>query len=160
MSADEKGQDEVVSRLLLDIRALSLLHESDEELRPLMERTFLESQDDYVRRFVGMVQRGQKSEGGGGFPVAAGEVVLASFLTIVGLAAFVPIMAGLDTPQQWFSYVSSSLASSFASGPLYEGAPLLDFVLSVLLLLGAFYTLRQASKSLRRTSLAPQTSER
>ncbi len=160
MSADEKAQDEVVSRLLLDIRALALLHESDEELRPLVERSFLESQDDYVRRFVGMLQRGQKSEGGGSFPMAVGQVVLASFLTIIGLAAFVPIMAGLDTPQQWFSYVSNSLASSFASGPLYEGAPILDFAFALLLLLGAFYTLRQASKNLKRTTLAPQTSER
>lgn len=139
----------MVSRLLLDIRALALLYDSDEEMRPLVERSFLESQDDYVRRFVGMLQRRQRAEAERSFPVALGEVVLASFLTVIGLAAFVPVMAGLDTPKQWFSYVSGSLASSFASGPLYQVAPLLDFVFSVLLLLGAFYTLRRASRNLK-----------
>lgn len=152
MSADEKGQDEVLSRLLMDVRALALLHESDEDLRQLVERSFLESKDDYVRRFVGMLQRRQRPESEGGFSIGLGEIVLAAFLTIIGLAAFVPIMAGLDTPKQWFTYVSGSLASSFASGPLYQAAPLLDLAFSVLLLLGAFYTLRRASRSLKRTS--------
>ena len=105
-----------ISRLKLDIRALALLYESDAELRPVLERSFLESQDPYVRRFVGLLRPGQQSQEGGNIPMALGEIVLASFLTIIGLAAFVPVMAGLSTPQQWLSYFSGALSPSFNGG--------------------------------------------
>lgn len=158
MSADEKASDELISRLKLDIRALALLHESDAELRPVLERSFLESQDQYVRRFVGLLRPGQQSQEGGNIPMALGEIVLASFLTIIGLAAFVPVMAGLSTPQQWLSYFSGALASSSTGGPLFAGVPLLDFVFSAMLLLGAFYSLRRASKNLKRAGLVLEPS--
>jgi hypothetical protein len=84
--------------------------------------------------------------------VALGEIVLASFLTIVGLAAFVPVLAGLSTPQQWLGFFSN-LAPTI-SGPLSYVVPLLDFGFSALLLLGAFYTLRRASKNLKDAGMA------
>ena len=153
MSKDEKAGDEVVARLKLDVKALTLLYESDADLRPVLERSLLESQEGYVTRFVGLLQSKRPSGDGGNLPVAVGEIVLASFLTIVGLAAFVPVMAGLSTPQQLFGYFSTALAPSFASGPLRLGVPLLDFVFSALLLLGAFYSLRRASKNLKNAGL-------
>jgi hypothetical protein len=99
LSTDEKATDELVSRLKLDVKALTLLYESDADLRPVLERAFLESQDGYVTRFVGLLQSRRPPEDGGNLPMALGEIVLASFLTIVGLAAFVPVLAGLSTPQ-------------------------------------------------------------
>ncbi len=157
MSANEKASEDIISRLKLDIRALALLHESDAELRPVLERSFLESQDEYVRRFVGLLRPGQQQREGGNVPIALGEIVLASFLTIIGLAAFVPVMAGLSTPQQWLSYFSS-LAPSSANGPFFASVPILDFVLSAMLLLGAFYSLRRASKNLKRAGLVLEQS--
>lgn len=158
MSSDEKAGDEIISRLKLDIRALTLLHESDAELRPVLERSFLESQDEYVTRFMRLIQPRRASEGDGNVPMALGEIVLASFLTILGLAAFVPVMVGLSSPQQWLDYFSSALSPSFASGPLYFGLPLLDFVFSAMLLLGAFYSLRRAAKNLKRAGLILESS--
>jgi hypothetical protein len=152
LNKDEKAGDEVVARLKLDVKALTLLYEADADLRPVLERSLLESQDGYVTRFVSLLQSRRPSEEGGNLPVALGEIVLASFLTIVGLAAFVPVMAGLSTPQQWLGYFSRTLAPS-TNGPLYLGAPLLDFVFSAVLLLGAFYSLRRAAKNLKNAGM-------
>ncbi|HEV2389416.1 MAG TPA: hypothetical protein VGS04_01710 [Nitrososphaerales archaeon] len=153
MSKDEKAGDDVVARLKLDVKALTLLYESDADLRPVLERSLLDSQDSYVTRFVGLLQSRRPSDDSGNLPVALGEIVLASFLTIVGLAAFVPVMAGLSTPQQWVGYFSGALGASFAKGPLFVGVPLLDFVFSALLLLGAFYSLRRAAKNLKNAGM-------
>lgn len=153
MSRDEKARKEVIGKLELDLRGLGLLYESDAELREVLQKSFLESEDPYVRRFVTLLQSKRGKEEGGNFPVALGEIVLASFLAIVGLAAFVPVMAGLSTPQQWYGYFSSTLAPSFTSGPLRFGIPLLDFVFAALLLLGAFYSLRRAARNLKNAGL-------
>ena len=129
MSKDEKAGRELVARLKLDVKALTLLYESDAELRPVLERSLLDSQDPYVARFVSLLQSRRPPEGDGSLSVAVGEIVLASFLTIVGLAAFVPVLAGLSTPQQWVGYFSSALGPSIAKGPLFVGVPLLDHLI-------------------------------
>ena len=144
-----KAGDELVARLKLDVKALTLLYESDADLRPVLERSLLESHEGYLTRFVGLLQSRRPSEDGGNLPVAVGEIILASFLTIIGLAAFVPVMAGLSTPQQWLHYFSGAVGPTFANGPLYFGVPLLDFIFSALLLLGAFYSLRRAARNLK-----------
>lgn len=151
-----KAGDELVARLKLDVKALTLLYESDGDLRPVLERSFLESQEGYVTRFIGLLQSRRPPEDGGNLPVAVGEIVLASFLTIIGLAAFVPVMAGLSTPQQWLHYFSSAVGPTFTNGPLYFGVPLLDFVFSALLLLGAFYSLRRAARNLKSAGMVLQ----
>jgi hypothetical protein len=153
LSKAERAGDEVVARLKLDVKALTLLYESDSDLRPVLERSLLESQDDYVERFVALLQSSRASEDGGNLPVALGEIVLASFLTIAGLAAFVPVMVGLSTPQQWLDYFSRALVPSFANGPLYFGVPFLDFVFAAMLLLGAFYSLRRAGRNLKNAGM-------
>jgi len=116
LSTDDRARDEVVARLKLDVKALTLLYESDADLQPVLERSLVESQEDYVRRFIGLVQSKSPPQKGGGVPVAVGEIVLASFLTIVGLAAFVPVLAGVATPQQLGSYLSG--LGSATGGPL------------------------------------------
>ena len=152
MGTNDKAVEDILSRLKLDMRALSLLHESDSVLRPIVERSLLESQDAYVVRFLALLQSRRPPEKEGSLVIAIAEIVLASFLTLVGLAAIVPVMAGMTTPQLWVGYFSSAIASS-TNGPLYFGAPILDFVFSGALLLGAFYSLRRASKNLKNAGM-------
>jgi len=154
MSKDAKAAEEVVAKLKLDVKALTLLYESDADLRPVLERSLLESHDGYISRFVSLLQSRRPPQDGGNVPMAVGEIVLASILTILGLAAFVPAMAGLSSPQQWLSYVSSAVGPAFSSQPLYSGIPALDFVFAALLLLGAFYSLRRAGKNLKNAGMA------
>lgn len=151
MTESDKAGEEIVARLKLDIRALGLLYDSDSDLRAVVDRAFLESQDRYVVRFLGLLQPKRPTREGGNLPVALAEMVLASFLTLLGLAAFLPAMAGLTSPQQWIGYLSTTLAP--ASGPLEAGAPVLDFAFAALLLLGAFYSLRRAAGNLKRAGL-------
>ena len=161
LSADVKAGDEIISRLKLDIRALTLLYESDAELRPVLENVFLQSQDGYLGRFTRLLQPVKPTERrSGSIPIAVGEIILASFLTILGLAAFVPVMTGLSAPQQWIEYYSNIVTHSLTSGPLDIGVPILDFAFASLLLLGAFYSLRRASVNLKRAGLAPDSSGR
>jgi hypothetical protein len=158
LSTDEKAVEEIIARLKLDVMALTLLYESDAKLRLVLEKSFGESQDEYVTKFMGLLQPRRASRGEGSIPMAVGDIVLASFLTVIGLAAFVPAMAGLSTPQQWLGYFSGALSPSFASGPLYFGVPLLDFIFSAALLLGAFYSLRRAAKNLKNAGLVLESS--
>jgi hypothetical protein len=153
LSKDEKAGDEIVARLKLDVKALTLLYEADADLRPVLERSLIDSQEGYVTRFLGLLQTRRPPEDGGEVPMALGEIVLASFLAIVGLAAFVPVMAGLSTPQQWLGYFSSAVAPALMSGPLQFGVSLLDFAFSAALLLGAFYSLRRAAKNLKNAGM-------
>jgi hypothetical protein len=153
LSTDEKAGDEIIGRLRLDVRALTLLYESDADLGPVLERSFVESQDGYVVRFMSLLQPRRTSEDKGSVPIALGEMVLASFLTVVGLAAFVPVMAGLSGPRQWLDYFTSAVALSVTNGPLKFGVPLLDFIFSAMLLLGAFYSLRRAAKNLKNAGM-------
>lgn len=154
MSKDAKAAEEVVARLKLDVKALTLLYESDTDLRPVLERSLVESQDGYITRFVSLLQSRKPPQDGGNLPMAVGEIVLASFLTILGLAAFIPAMQGLSTPQQWLGYFSSVVGPSSTAQPLYSGVPALDFLFSALLLLGAFYSLRRAGKNLKSAGMA------
>ena len=158
MDTGESATNELVARLKLDVKALTLLYESDSELQHVLDRSLSESQEDYVIRFVRLLQsRRPPSEDEGSIPVALGEIVLASFLTIVGIASFVPVLAGLTTPQQWLGYISSAVVPPLSSGPFAFGLPLLDFVFSAALLLGAFYSLRRATKNLKRAGMVPET---
>jgi hypothetical protein len=154
LDTGESDANELVARLKLDVKALTLLHESDADLRLVLERSLVESQEDYALRFVSALQsRRPPSRDDGNLPVALGEIVLASFLTIIGLASFVPVLAGLTTPQQWLGYFSGDLAPSITKGPFFLGVPLLDFVFSAMLLLGAFYSLRRATKNLKKAGM-------
>jgi hypothetical protein len=152
LNTDKKAGEEAVGRLRLDIRALALLYDSDAELRQVIQRSLVHSQDEYTTRFVALLSAARPSKEGGNLPVALAEIVLASFLTIVGLAAFVPVLAGVSTPQQWLAYLSSAVSAP-TSGPLYYGIPVLDFAFAAILLLGAFYSLRRAAKNLKSAGM-------
>jgi ABC-type uncharacterized transport system YnjBCD permease subunit len=160
MSQDANLGDELVSKLKLDVKALTLLYESDAALKDVVDRAFTLSGDASMLRFAGMLQPRRKPGGAGSILISVGEIILASFLTVLGLAAFVPAMIGLLTPHQFIEYFSNVLAPSLNSGPLYVGAPALDFVFASVLVLCAFYTLRQASRSIKESGLARETSVR
>ena len=155
MSQDDTAQGgELLSRLKLDVKALTLLYGSDSGLKGALDKAFTDSGDPELARFVDLLQRGRKRGAGGSMLISLGELVLASFLTILGIAAFVPSLVGILTPHQLIDYLSSAMAPSIDSGPLYVGAPVLDFLFAFILVLSAFYTLRQASRDIRESSLA------
>ncbi|MGI0092057.1 MAG: hypothetical protein ACREBS_10135 [Nitrososphaerales archaeon] len=153
------GSDRIVDQLVLDIKSLMLLNPSDESLRKLVEDKIVSSRDDQVVEFVGMLQSRRSLNVKGSILAALGEMVLASFLVIVGLAILAPSMVGFGSPDQLSNYfiqiASSWSVQSFAGNPV---VPAIEFVLALVLLLGAFYNLRIAAmnlESVKSTGEAP-----
>jgi hypothetical protein len=160
MSGDKNRGGELVSKLKLDVKALTLLYESDVALQDTLDKTFREPGDADMLRFVRLLQSRRRPGGLGALLISLGEIILASFLTVLGIVAFIPALIGLVMPQQFLDYFSRILVPALASSPLFVVAPALDFVLASVLMLCAFYTLRQASQNIRESGMILETSVR
>jgi hypothetical protein len=160
MSVDENQGGELVSRLKLDVKALTLLYESDVALQDTLDKAFKEAGDADMQRFVRLLQSRRRPGGLGILLISLGEIILASFLTVLGIVVFIPALIGLVMPQQFLDYFSRIVVPALASSPLFVVAPALDFVLASVLMLCAFYTLRQASHNIRESAMILETSVR
>ena len=114
MAQADDSRDGTASRLLLDIKALSLLYPSDSGLRGVLEKSFVDYSDDDVRRLTDIIRPGRRESRVGGVLVASSEIVFASFLAILGIGSFVPNMIGVESP-------NSSSATSPIGSPRHSG---------------------------------------
>jgi hypothetical protein len=81
-------------------------------------------------------------------------MILASLMAILGIAILAPSVGGLSSSVQLFNYFSEIFQSAAVSqSSLTPVVPAIDLVLSLLLLLGAFYTLRMATTTLKESRL-------
>jgi hypothetical protein len=159
MAVDSQGE-ELVSKIVLDVKALTLLSGSDDHLRGLLRRDILDSRDEGVKRFVGLLQTGGESNRGGALFMAIGEMVLAALLAIMGIVAFVPSLIGVTTPQSLVNYLSGFVTESLGSSSVFSVVVVLEFGFAVLLMLGSLYTLREAAYDLKQAGLVIDASER
>jgi hypothetical protein len=152
---DVHQRDDIVNRLVLDIKALVLLSKDDAELSRTVQENIAGSHDEQVSKFVSTIQPSANTGSRRGqFLTALGELVLASFLTIAGLSLLAPSLMGLQSPDQLLSYfkeIIDGISASSFSDPLI---PFLDFLFALMLLLGSFYLLRHASVDLKHAGLA------
>lgn len=156
LSQTEPGQrDDILNRLILDVKALVLLSENDDSLLKAAQEGVINSHDEQVAKFVSLIQPAKKRESARGkFVTALGELILASFLTILGLSLLAPSLMGLKSPEQLLSYfaeIVNGISASSQSNPII---PALDFVFALLLLMGSFYLLRHASSDLKDANLS------
>ncbi|MDG6998867.1 MAG: hypothetical protein JRN15_07110 [Nitrososphaerota archaeon] len=156
MSETEPGQkDDVLNRLILDVKALVLLSENDDALLKAAQEGVINSHDEQVVKFMSMIQPAKKIEHRREkFITALGQLILASFLTILGLSLLAPSLMGLQSPEQlrsYFTEVVNGISASSLSNPLIPG---LDFIFALLLLLGSFYLLRYAASDLKAANLS------
>ncbi len=158
MAQGDEPADGIASRLLLDIKALTLLYPSDQGLRGALEKSFVDYSDDDVRRLADIIRPGRPESRVGGVLVAAGEILFASFLAILGIGAFVPSMIGVESPQQFFNYFSGRLSPSFGTGALAVAAPVIDLGFAIVLIIAALYLLRRAAAELKGAGLVMETS--
>ena len=145
--------DEILTRLLLDIKALMLLSNSDASLGSLVQDKIISSHDEQIVAFVSLLDSKKKPESGRSFLfIALGEMVFASILSVLGLALLAPSVAGLSSSSQLLSYFSqivTAMSPTSFSNPII---PIGAFILAVLLLIGAFYNLRTAAANLKAIS--------
>jgi hypothetical protein len=156
--SEDQGSDQTASRLLLDIKALTVLYPTDPELRRVLDKSLVNYADEDVRRLTDAVRPAQRVSRSGSLLIATGEIVFASFLAILGIGALAPSVIGLTSPQQLSGFFSTNLASSFRSCPLSSAAPIVVLALSLLLILGALYLLRRAATDLKGAGLTIETS--
>ena len=150
-SATDAGS--TMGMLILDIKALVLLHPLDDSLRSAVETELLNSHDEDIEKFLGMVQRRGHAKAREYFLAAIGELILAAFLMIAGLFTVAPAMMGLRSQEQllnYFSEVLQSVSKSNFSSPLLG---VFDFLIALGLLIAGFYSLRIASANIKETGL-------
>jgi phosphohistidine swiveling domain-containing protein len=151
MASRTTSTDEVLGRLLLDIKALMLLSSTNGTLPAAVRERIVSSHDEQITAFVSTIGTSSKRATGGKslLLIALSEMVLASILAVVGLALLAPSIVGFSSQSQLIAYsdqVISGISVQSLSGPLIPAA---EFVIAVVLLVGAFYNLRIAAANLK-----------
>jgi len=153
LTVNDDRSDDLLDKLVLDVKAFVLLHGSDADLRSRLENRILNSHDESMQRFVSSLQAAHKPDTFRLAFIALGELLLASLLIVAGTVALAPNLAGASSPQAVLNYFVSQVSSSVSNSPLYSIASLMAFLVGIALLLSAFYSLRQAALNIREMGL-------
>jgi len=159
MASRTSSSDEVLSRLLLDIKALMLLSGSEGTLPAAIKEKIVSTHDEQISAFISQISASSKkpADGKSLLLIALSEMILASILAVVGLAILAPSIVGFSSQIQlvaYFDQIISAISVQSLSSPIIPAA---EFVIAVLLLIGAFYNLRMAAANLR--TLEPKAVE-
>ncbi len=154
MSASEKNAEALLDRIVLEVKALVLLHGSDAEFRAKVRRKLIDSQDESMKRFTDALQDRQRASYAHLFFIAFGELLLASLLVFAGMVSLVPIVAGVGTPAGLLQFFAQGAIGTIASSPAAQYASFAEFVVGTLLILSALYTLNQAALNLREAGFS------
>ena len=149
----------MLDRLLLEAKGVSLLLGSEAELKDALERKLIESHDESVRRFVGAMQTKKPSQSGRLLIIALGELVMASLLVVVGTAILVPSVVGVNTYATLVQYFADNASGVLGGSPLSQYLPFIEFGVGVVLMLSAFFSLREAALNLRQAGLSVRPGE-
>lgn len=159
LTSDEARTEDLLDRLTLDIKAMALLYQSEEELRDRLEGRITASHDDSIKRFVGALQSHGPEESRGRFALALSELLTAAILVVAGAAVLVPTVAGVSTISSLVQYLAERTSGTVGTSPLSPYLTFMEFGLGVVLLLSAFFALREAALNLRRAGLAVKSGE-
>ena len=159
MAADESRTDELLDRLVLEIKAFSLLYGSDAELRDRMENKITESNDESIRRFVKALQTEGQVQTGRKLAVALGELLTAAILVMAGALVLVPTVVGVNRLSGLVNYLGERSSGSVGTSPLSPYLSFMEFGVGVVLLLAAFFSLREAALNLKQAGLAVRSGE-
>ncbi len=144
---------------MLEAKGISLLLGCDAELRAALASRLIESHDESVRRFVKAMQLKKPAETGRLIAIALGELVMASLLVVAGTVVLVPSVVGVNTYAGLVQYFSDRASSVVGSSPLSQYLPFIEFGVGVVLMLSAFFSLREAALNLRQAGLSVRTGE-
>ncbi|MDG6998506.1 MAG: hypothetical protein JRN15_05255 [Nitrososphaerota archaeon] len=154
-SNNTKNLDATANQIVLDIKALVLLSQNEEELAQVVSERIAGLHDEHISKFLSMLNLKKTSPGRRGpFLIALGELVLASFLSIAGLTLIAPSLQGFGSSSQFLEYFQQLVLKMSPSSITNPVLPVLDFLLAISLLLGAFYLLRQSSKDLKQLGIS------
>jgi len=149
----------LLDRLILQIKAVTLLYGSDAELREKLGSRLTDSHDEGLRRFVGALQIQTKMETGRLLAIAVGELVMACLLVVAGTIVLVPTVTGVNSLAGLAQYLSERAGGSSVGSLLSPYVSFIEFALGVTLVLSAFFALREAATNLKEAGLAVKSGE-
>ncbi len=159
MSTNEAKTEDLLDRLILEVKAIALLYSSDAELRDKLGARLMDSHDEGVRRFVRALQSETRMETGRLLAIAIGELVMASLLVVAGTIVLVPTVAGVNSLEGLAQYLAQRVAGSAVGSPLSPYVSFIEFGVGVALVLSAFFALREAAANLKQVGLAVKSGE-
>lgn len=148
-----------MDKLVLEIKAVSLIGGSEAQLKSMLQDKVTGSHDEAVKRFVKAVQFAQPAKTGRLVAIAVGELVMAAILVVAGVVALVPSVAGVDTFSALVQYLLGGISGSLETSPLSAYLSFIEFLVGLVLVLSAFYTLREAASKLKEAGLAVKPGE-
>jgi hypothetical protein len=154
----EGKKDDLVDKLILDVKAFVLLGGDETQLRETLRRV-ADSPDDDVRRFVDALQNKKPASTTKLLAIALGELVMASILVVAGAVALVPTVVGANTITALAQYFEARTAEGLSTTLLAPYVSLLEFAVGVFLVVSALYALREAASTLKEAGLTTTSGE-
>ena len=149
MADSDDRAENILDNLVLQAKAFSLLYGSEEELRERLEGRMIDSSDEAIRRFVKALQTGKKVQTGRLLAIALGELLFASLLVVAGSVVLVPTVVGVDTLQGLVQFFAERAGGSSGGAFLTPYLSIVEFVIGALLIVSAFFSLREAAANLK-----------
>ena len=159
MANDETQKENLLDRLVLDIKAATLLYGSESDLRDDLHTKIAGSHDQSVQEFVKALQLERPSRAGKLLAIALGELVMTSILVVAGAVVLVPTAMGLNTVGSLAQYYASRVNGSISASPLSPYISFVEFAIGVLLVLSAFFALREAASNLKEAGFTARSGE-
>ncbi len=152
MESSDNDMDQSIGEIVLSVKAVMLLCGSSVECKERVKEKITSAQDEEFNSFVEMFHTPKKKV----IPqivMAAGEIVIASLLLFVGIAVLSPALEGFNGPSALLHYFVSTQVFLIDSFPYFPFVLLTDFILAILLLSAAFYSLRESAELIVNTGL-------
>ena len=159
MSTTDARADDLVDKLTLEIKAVTLLLGSEEELKKKLDGRVIGYHDESLQMFVKALQMKETRRTGRLVAIALGELILASVLVAAGVAVLIPNVAGIDTISGLIQYVVGRASDALSVSPLSPYISFMEFAIGLTLVLSAFYSLREAASNLKAAGLAVEPRE-
>jgi hypothetical protein len=153
MADKEESLDPIMERLFLDIKSIMILGRNDPQVQNDMRRRIFDSYDEDVANFRELIQKGKVIEFRNLFFMAVGEIVFSALLLLIGLNLLIPSIFSVADPSRIVDYFKNFIITYSNSIGFFDIIIIVDFLISILMLVSAFYMLRQASGNLKEAGL-------
>lgn len=149
----EDPLDPLMERLFLDIKGIMILGRNDIQVQNDVRRRIFDSYDEDVANFRELIQKGKAVQFKNLFFMALGEIVFAGLLLLIGLNLLIPSIFSVADPSRIVDYFKNFIITYSNSIGFFDIIIIVDFFISILMLVSAFYMLRQASGNLKEAGL-------
>lgn len=140
----------IINTLELDIKAVIQMSDQKTEIsRADVMRRLENSNTDEVREFLKLVKDSNKGSDLGILFITAGEFLLSAFLLILGILFVIPTFEGRGLTSYMLNYYGHVLNTLTQGGALISLGILVNFIVAIVLILAALYSLKTARNNMR-----------